>query len=427
LNRETITIIIVIILIFTVGIIAVTQEAEFFVDVPEIEEVNTDENIFESDEFSEFDELAELEGDFGFSIGFDDEDYEYVPPYRGYIYAREVPNWVQPRRWFRSNTGGIAIEEMSSSLSALRHGYSLAVDFAYREELPDELLPFYNDDEDYIEVRMLYEDGIQIRTQWIFRDLNAKQRLVGVFSEHEERTGFIEKYDETGFLQEEYGFFDEGKKNKIEYNFNNTMLITSTLYEWEEGGVQDYTMLHVDTFQYNRSMFLRGVERKYYKDGEISFSDEPVRLTLPYTMKSAIEDEAFIEARYNSLPEFFGVADVSKDYKMVYRADDRNRIITQTLYDEEDEVVWTITNTWSDDRITSTTKREGDTVITASFDYDSGGNIVRERNSRNGVLERVVRIEGRIEIEELYLDNVIVLRAVWEDGRKISETRTRNN
>ena len=416
MNRETVTIIIVIILIFTAGIIAVTQESEFFVDVPE------------SESELEIDELAEL-SDLDFDIDFvDDDDYEYVPPYRGYIYAREIPDWVQPRRWFRSNAGGLAIEEMPSRLSALRHEYSLAVDFAYREELPNELISFYDDDKDYIEVRFLYEKGIQSRTQWIFRDINAKQRLVAVFSEMEDRTGFIEKYDETGLLEVEYGFLEDDKKNKTEYVFNNKMLTTSSVYEWEENdGEYEYILSYIDTFMYNRSMFLRGIERKYYKDGELSFDNEPVRLTLPSSIKSAIDDKLFMEARYNSLPEFFGASVIRKDFKMVYRTDDRNRILAQTLYDEEDEVVWTIVNTWTGDRITTTVKTEGDIVMTASYEYDSGGRIVRESNSRNGILERVVRVDGNNEIEELYLDNVIVLRAVWEDGRKISETRIRNN
>jgi hypothetical protein len=34
-------------------------------------------------------------------------------------------------------------------------------------------------------------------------------------------------------------------------------------------------------------------------------------------------------------------------------------------------------------------------------------------------------VEGTREIEELYMDGVVVLQAVWEDGRKISETRMR--
>jgi len=52
--------------------------------------------------------------------------------------------------------------------------------------------------------------------------------------------------------------------------------------------------------------------------------------------------------------------------------------------------------------------------------------MISEKNLKNGVLERVVLIDGETEIEELYMNNAVVLRAVWEDGRKISETRVRN-
>jgi len=40
-------------------------------------------------------------------------------------------------------------------------------------------------------------------------------------------------------------------------------------------------------------------------------------------------------------------------------------------------------------------------------------------------LERLVMTEDNKDIEQLYLNNVVILQAVWEDGRKISETRMR--
>ena len=403
MNKKNTVIIIVVILLFTAGIIAVTQEADFFVDIPE----------------SDIDFVLELD---------DVYEGEDIPPYRGYIYAREVPIWIKPVRWYRSNAGGLVIEEMSSRLAALRNEYALGVDFIQREELPDILLPFYDDNDHYIETRMYYEKGIQTRTQWIFRNLQGEVRLVSAFSEQEEDNGFIEIYNDNGFLLTEYNYYEDDHRTRINYMYNNGVLISAAFHTWENNnGIWEYVLTYNDSFQYNRSMFLRAVERKFYREGKVSFSDEPIRLSLPASIKEAVNDKFFIGARYNTLPEYFGVTSIDKDYKMVYITDDRSRILTQTLYDNEDEVVYVITNTWRGDRIVSTTKSESGTVLATSYEYDSRGNRTRERNTKNGVLERTVRTEGQMEIEELYLDNIIVLRAVWEDGRKISETRIRNN
>jgi len=132
--------------------------------------------------------------------------------------------------------------------------------------------------------------------------------------------------------------------------------------------------------------------------------------------------------KYNSYPDFFGDLNVSKDAKLVFTTDDKGRVLEQTLIsnDGEQTVIWKIVNTWSNDRIEKVTKTEGETVLAAEFVYNANGDRVLERNIKNGVLERVVRSEGNVDIEELYLNDKIVLQAVWEDGRKISESRIKN-
>jgi hypothetical protein len=133
-----------------------------------------------------------------------------------------------------------------------------------------------------------------------------------------------------------------------------------------------------------------------------------------------------VSERVNSYPEFFGEVIIQENDKIVYVTDERGTILSQTLYDEKNNIVWVITNTWLNDRIISTSKKEGNTVYLAEFEYDSDRNRITERNYKNGMLERVVRTQGNTDIEELYINNVLVLRAVWEDGRKISETRVGN-
>jgi len=62
----------------------------------------------------------------------------------------------------------------------------------------------------------------------------------------------------------------------------------------------------------------------------------------------------------------------------------------------------------------------------SEYDYDGSGNRIAQRDYRNGVMERHIVIDGDNETEELYLNGIVVLRAYWENGRKISEERVRH-
>jgi len=477
----------VFILLLFAGIIALTQESD-----DELPLVNTEN---ESDEGEEnfYLEIERL------------------------LLEKPIPEWVKGARWFRSNSGGMALEEIPSRLTALRNEYALVIDIAEKEELPDHLLPFY-DDNFFIEIRVLYKKGKHERTQWIFREDNGKTRLVAVFNEKEieketqtettkeiltevteetltdvieealaevtEETpievteeevteeilaevkeaaekpeeneaaekseeitdntipsviiadntekkngginGFIEVYDENSLLTAEYRFLQDGGRSRTDYDFKNGLLLNSKFSVWEgndESG--EYKPVFTDYFRYNRSSFLRSVQRIFYKKSELSFLDDPVLITFPSGIMAAARNEYFIGERHNSYPEFFGETMAEKDSKMIYSTDERGRILSQTLYDADDKVIWVIHNTWKDDRIISTVKEEGDNINLAEFEYDSDGDRVLERNYTNGILERVVRSEGKTDIEELYLNGNVILQAVWEDGRKISETRMR--
>jgi hypothetical protein len=188
---------------------------------------------------------------------------------------------------------------------------------------------------------------------------------------------------------------------------------------------EEYTEDYADFFHYNRSSFLRSVERVFYKGRQISVSDEPVRVSFPRNIADAAKPERLAVENMNAYPDFFGEVHVERNNKIVYTTDERGRILTQTLYNDEDEtIIWVIKNTWLNDRIISTVKTEDDVEYSAEFEYNSRGDRIVERNFKNGTLERLVRTEGKTEIEELYFNGVVILRAVWEDGRKVSETRT---
>jgi len=455
-NRKIIAIIVMVLLLFA-GIIALTQELDEI--LPELNE--------------EYDLLSEIEA-----------ETDLRP--------------VKQTQWFRSNAGGMALEETHSRFVALRSEYALAIEYSYYDELPELLLPFYNDDY-FPEIRTLFKNGNLVRTQWILRDRNMTTRVNAVFIEPKETdnsaqaapsaeqtaavseriadnseriadngeqaadnsdqitedaeqagdnsglaaesgehsavveqvvvkeeqvsyiTGFIEIFDENSFLSAEFRYLDNGDTQKIQYVSKDNLIISAGVLLKEKNS-NDFVVSYTDYYRYNRSLSLRSVER--ILNNEIK-TDDPVIYAFPRRIMDALNEPFFSSQRLNVFPEFFGNVFAHNAASVVYESDDRGRIVTQTLYDDSRNVIWVIRNRWSNDRIVSTSKTEGDTVLTAEFEYTSSGDRILERNLRNGVMERVVRTENKTDIEELYYNNVHVLTAVWVDGKKISETRVR--
>jgi hypothetical protein len=448
LSKKIVLIIFLVLLLFA-GIIALTQEAD--------------------DELPDID-LEETEFSYDFEFDMD------------------IDGWIKPARWFRSNSGGMALEEVQSRFAALRNQYALAINYVSMEEVPEYLFSYY-DENYFVEVRILYKKGEQIRAQWIFRDEKGATRLNAVFlepefeSEAEEeniieeektaeliaenenevivqttdtesaqitgeqaqvlaqtadeeleeaeidivkdiknRKGFIEIFNEDLFLISEYRFYEDGKITKTEYQLKDGLLISAS-YSASDIYGDDYTMSHIDYYRYNRSFSLRSIERIFHKD---EASDDPVIVTFPRRIMDMGKMGVSLSERLNLYPEFFGDIFIYIGSKMIYDIDDRGTILGQTLYDDDGNIIWVIKNTWQNNRIAVTTKTEGEKVLSAEYAYNSNGDRILERNIRNGVLERVVSAEGDTEIEELYMNNVVVVRAIWENGRKISETMVRN-
>jgi hypothetical protein len=440
-----------IVMLLSVGIIALTQESPFQVE-----------------EFS-------LENE----DGGEGQDVFFV-----YESPRAIPEWVKPARWFRSNSGGMPLQEVMSRIAAMRGEYALVIDFTTSLDLPEYLRDFY-DERYFIEVRTLFKNGAEDRVQWIFRDEDYGVRLIAVLFEPEPvdgeavtdeikdgedigedveialttddgefvvyndddiedgtdtefymmaekrndpASGFIEIYDEKYHITAEYRYTNNGEKNKIEYFYNENIKISARTLVWDDDKGA-YVQTHTDYYRYNRSASLRAVERVFSMDQQITESDNIVRAVFPQNILAAAKNKLFMGERFNSYPEFFGDLFVLKDSRLVFTTDDRGRVMDQTLIrdDEENTVIWKIENTWQGDRLVKITKTEGDTVLLAEYVYNREGDRVLERNIKDGVLERVVRVEGNIDIEELYINDRVVLRAVWEDGRKISESRINKN
>jgi len=435
--------------------------------------------------------------------------------------AREIPSWVRPARWFRSNSGGMPLEEMKSKTAAMRGRYALVIDYTGSDDLPEYLREYYKENY-FIEIRTLFKDGKEYRIQWIFRDENYGARLIAVLIEAEQEAeienkeasaaggeiavntvddaaaiaaaavvkeaddtagesvgitvgmqntgeeqsdiekkendsevnekpakrrgpagGFIEIYDEKYHLTTEYRFSEKGDNSKTEYSYNNNIKVSSLTMLWDDA-LDDYIQAYTDYYRYNRSSFLRAVERVFLMEQQITnaenivgdegteiygVADNVMKISFPHNVLAAAKNSSFSGERFNEYPEFFGVLFVPKDSKLIYINDKNGKVLEQTLVnnDEEQTVIWKIVNTWSNDRIVKITKTEGETVYLAEYEYNKNGDRVLERNIKDGVLERVVHSEGTKDIEELYMNDKVVLRAVWEDGRKISESRVSKN
>jgi hypothetical protein len=442
------------------GILAITQEAE-------------EESVL--DEFPLDDMLADLP---------DGEDEE----------GEALPVWVPPGppRWFRSNAGGMTLEEIPSRLAALRNKYALVIDYAPPDEIETRLLPYYRN-EYIIEIRILYEQGAESRRQWLFRDESGVARLNAVFVplregqleeqpegqsdeaeivsiiltdndidniidnideideiEDEElielaaelpgeippddevqavsapanretpvSMGFIEIFNEKTQITEERQFFSDDSETLIVYSYNTNVLVKAEAREKKEGG--EFHTAYVDYYRYNRSYSLRHVERQFHAASNL----QPIRLTFPGRVLDAALDENFISDKLALTSDFFGAFSPGEGYRVIYHTDSKGRILTQTLLDDKDEEVWVIVNTWSGDRIVAMQKIEGADEKVTEYEYDSAGGRVVQRDIHNGVLERLVRTDGINETEELYLDGMLVLKAYWVEGRKVSEERVR--
>jgi hypothetical protein len=234
-----------------------------------------------------------------------------------------------------------------------------------------------------------------------------------------ESVGFIEIYGEKTYITDDYWLFADGGEIRIAYFYiGNTLVKTET---YRKTGGDEYRLMYTDRFRYNRSFSLRNVERFYH----ISAEAEPVRLLFPNRVLEAASNSDLLSDKLFVSSGFLENYAVKEGYRMTYDTDSRGRILTQTMFDDRNEEVWVITNTWSGDRIVAARKIEGKNEKLTEYEYDGKGNRVIQRDINNGVLERLVYTQDKKETEELYLNGAIVLRAYWEDGRKIHEERVR--
>jgi YD repeat-containing protein len=392
----------------------------------------------------------------GVSLSPEDEERAASPEASASPEAGIEPEFIpanHPPRWFRSNAGGMAIEELSSRLGALSNKYALLIDYVSSDELDPRLLPFYKD-EYIIEIRILYKEKKESRKQWLLRDKDGNTRINAVFrlieenpdepalagtetgeaddilsdgamasddKKPEDKTpgGFIEVFNENGRISRDYSLFEDSSEILTAYFYSGSALIKAET-QTKDADSLEYRKTLTDNYRYNRSYSLRYVERVFHE-----FGIQPVRLVFPGRVLDAANEKNFLKERLTFTSDFLGGYPVDAGFRVVYDTDSKGRVVGEILYNGKNEVVWTMKNTWAGDRIIAILKTEDGDERLIEFDYDGSGNRIAERDIRNGILERKVLINGGKETEELYMDGVLALRAFWEDGRKISEERVR--
>jgi hypothetical protein len=267
-------------------------------------------------------------------------------------------------------------------------------------------------------------------TEYAKESAETSEEESGDTSEGEKSTvdysGYIELYNPEGYIVEEHLFSSDASDRIVNYFYNGQRLIRAAtkIYhpagETEESYVEDYC---TDYYRYSRSSSLRGVERVYHTESE----EEPVRLRFPHVVLGAAKNTSFVNPGISFTNEFFKDILVDSGSRVLYTTDERGRVLTETRRNEDGEVIGELQNTWSGDRLVSVHWKAGDDDRITEFEYDSDGDRIVERNINKGVLERIVTQEGDQEIELLYIDGKPMLKAVWENGRKISEERIRSS
>jgi len=343
------------------------------------------------------------------------------------------PAPVQAQSWHRSNQAGMALERISSRMVALHYDWALSVERANRSALPPLLRPY--DNPSYtLEQRLLYERGALKRRQWIFRDSGGTVRVNASLPADLESVGKVEGGEVPPFIE----IFAPNRTLIETYQYLATGMYT-TRYSYREGLlIRAETFLGkaplwTDHYRYTRQALLRGVERMYHEEGAYAAalqgsSSRPPVAPGSLDLREAPPIPGFVNpgSPYDSsiMTEVLGSIYAVTAARVVYDTDSLGRVITETRYDEDDAILAEITNEWSDDKITmirwSAPPDQGRIV----FRY-SGKDRISEEDYRNGVLERRVSRRGDEEIEEIFMNDKVILRAVWQDGRKISEERLR--
>ncbi|MDR0908902.1 MAG: hypothetical protein LBM77_03965 [Spirochaetaceae bacterium] len=322
--------------------------------------------------------------------------------------------------WYVSNAGGMAMEA-TERLVALRSQYALSVETVPYSTLPESLHTYYKNT-NTIQLRSLYKDGEQTKTQWRLLDAQGKTLVAAILNEDLSIYN-VEMYNSAGRLLEEHNFDTNAVDYAIKYHYKNDTLISAD-------HLIDGVLNSSDIYRYNRSKALRSVERKFVMAEDAEKDAFPFsKSNFPILKPHPDFDESFVTTTtpvHSSFLDAANAFDIS-GHSIEYKRDSRGRILSETRKDKDGNITGTMTNVWEGDRISSITWLIPETEESAQderiseYQYDSDGDRINLKEYHNGELEREVNKEGEQEIETLYIKGKPALKAVWEGGRKISE------
>ena len=319
-------------------------------------------------------------------------------------------------RWFRSNASGMALEPVPSRLAAMRNEYSLSVEIIQLQDiqrlLPELLIPHY--DTSYrAELRILYENAEDFRHQWIFRDQRSTGRLVasgsgGLFD-------FIEIRDIDGSVVREFRFEDDDSQWEYRFFYQEKTLLKAETWFKAPPPDSDFVQVSTDSYRYSRSGSLRAIDRLLHEGAQIS------RLYFPQLGPNFPSGDILDVQGIAYSSDFLLDVYIPEGININYTFDSRGRVLTEVWKDEDGGVLGEYRNVWAGDRLQSILWKSEDDERLVEYEYDNEGNRTLERNFRHGTLERVVSSRGDREMEEIFMNGRLILRAFWENGIKISE------
>jgi hypothetical protein len=150
---------------------------------------------------------------------------------------------------------------------------------------------------------------------------------------------------------------------------------------------------------------------------------EKTALRFPRRSLDSTTEENFVAPALAYGTQFLEDIQIDAPYRIIYTTDERGRILAETRYDDGGNIIGELQNIWSDNRIERIIWKAGEEERITEYEYDDDGDRIKERNFNNGILERVVYVDGDVEDEELYMNGELILRARWEAGRKVHEER----
>jgi hypothetical protein len=326
--------------------------------------------------------------------------------------------------WYSSNASGMALERQPVKAAAFRSEYALSMEKKLEKDIPEILIPYYKTTFT-IELRILYQRGKPLRNQWIFRDpalpeqsqgitrLNASLLPDGKKQPYAEdplssMLPFIEVYSEESLLTEFHQITAASQRYVTLFGYKERLLLSAeTRYRGR--------VVWTDEYKYTRNFKLRGVERRFtnVKQVPLSFRFPPPG---PFIDPDSPYDSVFMGG---ALKDVYAL----QAPRVNFDTDELGRVLGERHYDQKGKEIAVVTNDWFNDRIVSVSWKAGEAWGSTEFEYSESGDRISEKNFRDGLLERSVTRVGTQDIEELYIAEKPVLRAVWEDGRKISEER----